>query len=305
MRASLPVLIAVLLWASAFACSKLAVGEVPHEVAALLRFGGGALVLLVVLRLLAPREDPVPRRRLGAIAVLGVLGVFLYNLLLFGGLTLAPSVDGSVIVPVLSPVITAAATAVLERRWPSRSRLVGLLLAVAGAAVFLAGAAGGPASGSRLLGDLSFVLAAGVWAAYTIRGKAVLALVSPLRVTTYATVAGALLLGLVAVPALLRTDWTGLGAGFWLNQVYLAVLPTALANPLFYYGVRRIGPVRATTLMFVVPGAGLLWSALLLGESINALQLAGTLVMLAGAWLALGLRPLPRRFLPPVRSALR
>jgi drug/metabolite transporter (DMT)-like permease len=288
MRSWLPVLVAVLLWASAFAASKVAVGSVPHEVAAFLRFGGGAVVLVLVQRFVPAGPDRArvsgpDRLRIG---LLGVLGVFGYNTLLFAGLALAPSVDGAVIVPVLSPILTAVTLAVRERRWPSPRQLVGFALAMAGGAVFLAVAASG--ARSRLLGDLAFLLAAGCWTAYSVRGKAVLGRVSPLRVTTGATVAGALLLLPLAAPALTQVRWAELSTGFWLNQAWLAVLPTALANPLFYYGVRRIGPGRATAFMFLVPGAGLAWSFVLLHESITMAQAVAVLLMLVGAWLAAG-----------------
>jgi drug/metabolite transporter (DMT)-like permease len=288
MRSWLPVSVAVLLWASAFAASKVAVGSVPHEVAAFLRFAAGAVVLLLVVRFVPDEADKfrVSNPDRWRIVLLGVVGVFGYNTLLFAGLALAPSVDGAVIVPVVSPIATAMTLAVREVRWPSTRQLVGFALAIAGGVVFLTVAASG--GRLRLAGDLAFLLAAGCWAAYSVRGRTVLGRVSPLRVTTWATTVGALLLLPVAAPALPQVRWAELSAGFWLDQVWLAVLPTALANPLFYYGVRRIGPARATACMFVVPGAGLVWSFLLLGESIAGAQAIAMVLMLGGAWLAAG-----------------
>jgi drug/metabolite transporter (DMT)-like permease len=280
------VLIAVTLWASAFACSEFAVHAVPDQVAASLRFDGAALLLLAVDRVRRVRGGA---RLTGAgkrgVVWLGVLGIFGYNVLLFGGLTAAPAADASVIVPTLSPVITAVAIAVSRRCPPTPAHLGGFGLAIVGSVLFLAGPAT-EASSRRLLGDLVFVLAAASWAAYSIRTKAMLEQVEPLRLTTYATVAGAILLAGYAAPALAQVNWAQLSPSFWLNQAYLAVFPTALANPLYSYGVGRIGPARATTLMFLVPTGGLAWSYLLLGETINASQAGAVVLMLVGAWLA-------------------
>lgn len=288
MRTYLSLVLVMVFWGSAFASSELAVHEVPPAVAAFLRFGIGAAVLLAVRGF--PR---LPRRDLASVAGLGLVGVFGYNLLFFLALTLAPSADGSVIVPVTAPVITVVATAVLGRRRLSRRTVVGLLLAVAGAGTFLAGIPAG--GGHRLAGDLVFMAGAGCWAAYTIRGAPVLRRLPPFTVTAYATTAGALALGMLAAPSLGEVDWSELSAGFWLNQAYLALLPTALAYVMYYAAVRTVGPATAASAMFLVPAFGLACSWLLLGESITPVQAVGSVLLLAGAWLA---RTASRRVAP-------
>jgi drug/metabolite transporter (DMT)-like permease len=220
---------------------------------------------------------------------LSLCGIVGYNLLLFGGLTVAPAADASVIVPTLSPVITTVALAVSRRSALSAGHLGGFGLAFVGALLFLVGPATGAnsaADSARLLGDLVFVLAAASWAAYSIRTKAVLEQLEPVRLTTYVTVVGSVLLAGCAAPAAAAVDWARLDPWFWVNQAYLAVFPTALANPLYSYGVGRIGPARATTFMFLVPAGGLAWSYLLLGETISGPRAAAVALMLAGAWLA-------------------
>lgn len=270
------------LWGSAFAASKLAVNAVPHDVAAFLRFGLGAAILLVLHGVLS--RDRHTTRDLGSAAGLGMLGVFGYNVFFFLALTLAPSADGSVIVPVISPVITVAVTALMGRRELSPRAIVGLLVALAGGAVFFAGI---PSGGSdRLIGDLLYVAAAACWSAYTILGAPVLGRLPALTVTTYATAAGALALGLLAIPSFGDVPWSELDGVFWLNQAYLAALPTALAYVMYYHAVRLVGPATASSAMFLVPVFGLAASWLVLRESITLVQAAGSVLMLAGAWVA-------------------
>ncbi|MFL6141857.1 MAG: DMT family transporter [Labedaea sp.] len=288
MRTYLSLVLVMAFWGSAFASSKLAVHEVPPAVAAFLRFGIGAAVLLAVRRF-----PHLPRREVVSVAGLGLVGVFGYNVLFFLALTLAPSADGSVIVPVTAPVITVVVTAILGRRRPSRRTVAGLLLAGAGAATFLAGIPAG--GGHRLAGDLVFMAGAGCWAAYTILGAPVLRRLPPFTVTAYAAAAGALAIGLLAAPSLGRVGWSELSAGFWLNQAYLGVLPTALAYVMYYAAVRTVGPATAASAMFLVPAFGLACSWLLLGESITPVQAVGSVPLLAGAWLA---RTTARRVAP-------
>ncbi|MFE2448570.1 DMT family transporter [Streptomyces sp. NPDC059426] len=148
--------------------------------------------------------------------------------------------------------------------------------------------AGGSAHGgaTRLTGDLLYLLSAVCWAAYTLIGPRVLAGVDPLRATTYATCAGAVLLGALAAPDLGETHWSELPTGLWLNVVFLAIGPAAVANLLYYRGVGSVGPASASLMMFMVPVINTVCAMLFLGESFGGLQALGALVLLSGAVLA-------------------
>lgn len=193
--------VTMVLCGSAFSSSKSVVEHVPHSVAAFLRFGGGALALLLAVAMFGSRTARVPARDGWLAAAAGVLGVFAYNGFFFWGLSLAPSMDAGILIPVLSPVLTSAFLLVTGREKANWARVTGLALGLTGAAIFFIGAGGGGGGGpSRLLGDALFTLSAVCWAAYTLAGPRVLAGVEPLTATTYATCAGALLLGVLAVP---------------------------------------------------------------------------------------------------------
>lgn len=282
-------LVTMALFGTAFTSSKVVVGQMPHEVAAALRFGGGAAILLLLLLLcMRPGSTAFSWRDLTRAGLVGLIGVFAYNLLFFWGISLAPAADGRIIVPVLSPVLTTLVLVMTGRERTSRSQLAGLGLGLAGTAVFFLGIGGGgrgPTS-SRLAGDLAFLLCAGCWAAYSMASKKVLSGMEPLRATTYATGAGALALLLVAVPALPDTHWAALGTTAWTNIAFLAVGPTAVAYLFYYRGLRSVSPATATLTMFAVPVFGTASSVLFLGEAFTAVQIIGALVTVAGAALA-------------------
>ncbi|GGO83669.1 DMT family transporter [Nonomuraea cavernae] len=275
---------AMALFGSAFAASKVLADTLPPEVAAALRFGCGALVLLVWLGATG-RGFGLPARDWPRILVAGALGVFAFNWLFFWGLHQSPSVDGSILVPVLSPVLTTAVSALFLRDTVSPARITGLTVGVGGALLFLIGV-GGPANGRRLIGDLAYVAGAGVWAAYTLLGRRILAGIDPLKATALTTSAGSLMLLLAAGPALASVAWSGLSAGIWLTIAYLGVFPTAIAYVAYFHGIRSIGPARTSIMMLLVPVFGASGSLIVLHESLTPVQYAGGALMLGGALLA-------------------
>ncbi len=296
----LSLLVTMVLWGSAFSSSESVVEHVPPAAAAFLRFGGGALALMAASALFGARSVKAPARAGRRAVTAGVLGVFAYNGFFFWGLSLAPALDAGILIPVMSPVLTGSFLLLTGREKAPTARLAGLALGLAGAVIFFLGAGGGTHEGSnRIAGDALFLLSAVCWAAFTLVGPKVMAGVEPLRATTYATCAGAVLLGLLAAPDLPGVRWGALPVGVWLNVAYLAVGAAAVANLLYYRGVAAVGPASASLMMFTVPVVNTLCATILLGETFGALQGVGALVLLCGAVLAVTSGRLPWRWSTP------
>ncbi|MFI5615473.1 DMT family transporter [Amycolatopsis sp. NPDC051903] len=289
-------LVTMALFGAAFTSSKVVVGELPHDVAAFLRFGGGAVILALLL-CLRPGAAKFSWRDLARAGTVGLVGVFAYNFFFFWGLSLAPSIDGGIIVPVLSPVLTTLYFLVTGRETASAARITGLVLGIAGSVVFFAGIGdtGSGFSGSRLAGDFVYLAGAACWAAYSVASKKVLSGMEPLRATTYATGVGAAALVLVAIPSLPDANWAGVSETSWLNLVFLAIGPTAVAYLFYYRGLRSVSPVTATITMFAVPVFTTITSVTFLGESFTTGQLIGAVITVAGAVLAVTQGRLGRR----------
>ena len=82
-------------------------------------------------------------------------------------------------------------------------------------------------------------------------------------------------------------------AGGWLAVAGIALVSTVAAITLFFAGLERIGPTRASTLSTVEPLFTVLLAAVVLGETIAPLQLAGGALILA-AVILLARAPLRR-----------
>jgi drug/metabolite transporter (DMT)-like permease len=285
-RPYLYLLVTMVLFGTAFTGSKVVVGEMPHQVAAMLRFSGAAVVLALLLRV-RRGASRFSWRDLRVAGAAGLVGVFAYNIFFFWAISLAPAIDGSVIVPVLSPVLTTLALLVTGREAASALRVIGLTVGIAGAVVFFVGVGGGGrVTGSRLGGDFLYLGAAGCWAAYSIASKKVLNGIEPLRATTYATGVGAVALTLTAVPSVSTTHWSDIRPSTWAILAFLAIGPTAIAYLLYYRALHAVSPTTATITMFSVPVFGTISSVLFLHESFTTVQFVGAVITVTGALLA-------------------
>lgn len=272
-------------WGSSYATSKMLVFEVPYEVAALLRFGLGALLMIGIQFRLSGKLIP-ERKYWGQLTLLGLVGITLFNLFFFGGLSLAPSADAGMIVPTMSPIITTLAGMLFLGEPVRAGRIAGFAVSFAGVLLFFKGVlinSGG--NDGRVLGDLLLLGAAGCWAAYSILSRPISVDIGALPTVSWSLFVGSIGLLLISSPKLAAVPWASLTGRFWAVLTYVVVFPTVVAFIIWMEGIRTIGAGPATSFMFLSPVFALVMAVLIMGERLTLLQGAGGALMLCGVWL--------------------
>ena len=143
----------------------------------------------------------------------------------------------------------------------------------------------------------------GAPASYAIAGnfvRAKLSEVPPLELATGMLTTGAL----VVLPVALVTGVPGTPQldGI-LALIAVGTVSTALAWPLYFRVLRRTTPVAASTVTFIVPAFGVVWSAILVAEPVGAGLVVGFGLILLSLVLVLGIVPAVQ--LPAIRRAPR
>ncbi|MBH0179202.1 MAG: DMT family transporter [Nitrospira sp.] len=277
------VVLAAVLWGGSIVAQKMALGSFSAVEASVLRDIGGLAILLATWWWQEGGVIKIGKPDLRLLGLLG-LGVLGNHLLIMMGLKYVSGAVGGVIIG-SSPVVTALLSAMLIRDVPLRAVWVGAGLSFAG--VGLVSVAGFQAAGEQpLLGSTLVFLGVVSWALYSIGSRAVMERVSALTVNwTTLLVATAL-----QVP-LLWTDRKMLDAGAasvtmsdWLALGYLVVFATAVAQQAWLFGVKGVGPSRASVLGNLTPVAAIGLSALILNESVGLIEVIGIGLILAGVW---------------------
>ena len=247
-----------------------------------LRFGIAGLLLLGLLRW---REGSIglPRRDLLAIAGLGALGFGLYQVLWPTALQSISAGDSALLIAA-TPVLTALLAVVAGSDVLTPGKLAGALISFAGVAIVV-GAGQGLTLAASLGGDLLTLGAALCWAIYTAFGAPILQRHSPLRTTTWAILAGTIVLAPVGLGQLATVEWPAVDPGVALAVLYSAVLPAGLSNVVVFHAVWLLGPTRITAYQFLVPAFAVVLGAVFLAEPIRAGQVLGGVVIVAGVWL--------------------
>ena len=272
-------------WGGTFVAGRVLARSMPHLVAAEGRYLLASACLVALTTWKEGRLPIPPRPQLWGTALLGVTGMFLYNLFFFGALGRLPASRTALIVA-LSPASTALLMALFYREALPARRWTGIAVAFLGVAVALSHGrvwalfSSGLGAGEALMlgGTLS-------WAAYTVLGRAVLRSLSPLAATTWASLWGTLWLGLGAAAEWSDFHASQLGLRNVAAIAYLGVVGTAVAFVWYAEGVREIGPTRSAIFNNLVPIFGMAAGVVLLGEPLHWTMVAGGLVALLGVTL--------------------
>lgn len=276
---------AAVAWGGSIVAQKWALGSLSVIEISLLR-GVGALALLVPLWWW--QEGKTTRFTGSDLAILGVLslGVLGNHLLTLFGLRYVEAAVGGVIIGA-APAITALLSSLLLRDLPFRAVALGCAVSFGGVVLVSSAGSSGGAGANPWLGGVLVVLAQVCWALYSIGGRHIMERFSPLTVN-WTTLAFSLL---PQIP-LLWTDQKAMAAGMdsvvpsaWLAVTFLIIVPTALGQQAWLYGVKGVGPSRAGIFINLIPVSALLLSVLILGETLDAVKVAGIGLILAGVWL--------------------
>ena len=275
----------MLLWGGTFIAGRLLAESVAPASAAFLRFAIASVAMLIVTRLVEKKLILPPGKMWLPLVLLGMTGVFAYNVFFFSGLQHINAGRASLIIACTPLVITIFATLFLRERLTSL-KASGVLLSLIGAVTVISnGHPDSLLSGGFGPGEQAMIGCVLSWSAYSLIGRSVLGTLSPLTAVCYSSIIGTLLLSLPAAREGLFGRLATVTSLDWASLAYLGIFGTALGFSLYYQGITKIGATRAGIFINLVPVFSILLSWLILDESIKPIVLAGGFLVLTGVTL--------------------
>lgn len=252
-----------------------------------LRVGLAALFLWLVCRFLGRQTRLLRQWR--HFLIIGLLNSALpFMLFAYAAQTLSASLLS--ILNSSAPIYGAIIAAVWLRQPVSRSAAAGLLLGVAGVTTLVAGSpmVHGDGWWWAIAAGLAAPFCYGLASVYTKQSSTA---VDPTDNAHGSMWAAAILVLPFALLQPIRQTPTPFD---WIAVSALAIVCTGAAYLMFFRLIKDVGPMRALSVTFLIPVFGVLWGALLLGESVGWSKLFGGALVLCGTALANGVIRLPR-----------
>lgn len=275
------------LWGGSWPCGRLLAQTLPPLTAASLRFVLASVVLLAWWLARGKRGAlrTLTRNQWIGLCAAGVVGVYAYAVFFMLGLKHVPAARAALVVTT-NPVLTLLIAAWWLRERLNATIVAGMALAAFGAVIVIThGAPQRLFTGELGLGEALLFGCVVSWVAYTLMGRRLLAGIDALTTTLVTAVIGSVLLlatslaveGPAAYSAVLHA-----GTVAWATMGFLVVGATVLAYAWFFDGVAALGAGAAAGYITLVPAFGVSFSALLLGEPVDASIAFGGLLAIGG-----------------------
>lgn len=270
----------IVIWGVNYAAIKAALKELDPHVFNALRFVLATLTLAALARAAGPMPR-IPGRDLARLAVLGLLGNTVYQVVFIHGIARTTAANASLIMSSCPMLVALLATAL------GRDRLHGLAwagvaLAVGGLALVLATGSHNEFRTGNLAGDLLILASAAIWAAYTVFATGVMARTPAATATLVTFVAGTPPLVAIALPSLAAQDWGAVGFRGWFGVAFSGVFAIGVAYMLWNTGIGAVGGARTAVYQNFTPVIAAAFAWITLGERWTPGQFLGAAAVLAG-----------------------
>ena len=231
-----------------------------------------SIASIVMIPFIAVQKIPFPRGRfLVGLMLMGGIGYVGQSFCYFTALTMA-SAGLVAILLYLYPAIVVILSSLLFKERITGLKLSALILALTGTVLTI-----GLGGGGSLLGIALAMTAPFIYSAYILAGSKITKEVEILSSSTVVMISASFVFGAFIAIKGLNVPQTLVG---WGGVIAIAIISTVIAIITFFAGLKRVGPTNASMLSTFEPVTTVVLAAIVFGEEIGFMRVAGGVLIL-------------------------
>lgn len=279
LKINIALLLAVVLWASAFIGIRVGLNEYSPGALALLRFLVASFCMMILYVWLPDRSQPVLRDKL-ALIFLGIAGIGIYNVCLnYGEMTVTASVASFIIG--LIPIFSVILSVIFLNERPTKGVWIGILISMLGMYLIMKSETQASYLNS---GMIMIFISAIMGAIHSVFQKDFLIKHHPITVTAWILWGGTL--SMCMFSSALWHDLQQASFSTTFAAIYLGIFPAAIAYLAWSYVLEHLPVAKASLYLYAMPLISTFMGIIYLNETPSAFTLLGGLIALAGAVIA-------------------
>lgn len=278
-------LLTAIFWGGTFIAGRIVGRDVNPCSAAFLRFAIASIFFILLLWRTNGRLPAIKKNQIIPLILLGMTGIFTYNIFFFKGLKLINAGRASLIIA-NNPVFIALLSAYFFKEKLSLLKVCGVFISVTGAIIVISrGNLNEILKGGIGWGELYILLCVASWVTYSLIGKFIMKNLSPLISVSYSSIIGMIALFFAAYSEGITKDIMNYPLDAWLGIFYLGFFGTVLGFFWYYEGIKALGPTKASQFINFVPISAIIIAFFVLGEAITLSLGIGAVLVIVGVYL--------------------
>ncbi len=278
-------MLTAIFWGGTFIAGRVVAKDVGPFSAAFFRFAiASSFLTLIVWRIDGKLILP-KKKQMVPVILLGLTGVFTYNVFFFKGLKLINAGRASIIIA-NNPIFIAILSAYFFKEKLNLIKVIGIIISVTGAIIVISkGNLNEIVQGNIGRGEIFIFCSVLSWVVYSLIGKVVMADLSPISSVFYSCVIGTFFLFFPACFEGILNNFHHYPITAWLGIFYLGIFGTVVGFVWYYEGIKMIGPTKASLFINFVPVSAVILAFMILDEPITLSLFIGTILVCAGVYL--------------------
>ncbi|MBC8468265.1 MAG: DMT family transporter [Planctomycetes bacterium] len=285
MKIYVKLLFTTLFWGGAFVAGKVVSQNVGPFSIAFQRFAIASIFLILLTWKVEGKLPALKKFQIIPVILLGMTGIFIYNVMFFKGLKIIEASRASLIIATC-PVFITIFSAIFLKEKINLIKGLGITISICGAIVVIS------------KGNINLIFETGLgrgelyifccvlsWVTYSLIGKTVMRNLSPLASVSYSAIVGAVALFVPACFEGLFQNIRNQSMLDWSCLCYLGIFATVIGFVWYYQGVQRLGPTKTGLFINFVPVFAILCAFLILQEPITISLVVGTALVISGVYL--------------------
>lgn len=273
----------LLLWSFNYILGKIALGHLDPITLCCARFLIASAVVLAIY-FASPNRTRPRAKDIWPYVYLGFFNVILNQGLFTIGLNYTSSGHSAIIIS-SGPIFILLLARFLKLEHFTPGKVIGMLICFFGI-LLLETDSGSVANSPYLKGDMISLFGTIGFAFYVVFGKRIASHYDSLSITTFTTVAAAILLLPLSVHQAIHLNWSAVGWAGWSAAIYMAAGSSIAAYLIFYWALRHMTATRIAVVCYFQPVIVIVLAFFLLGEPITGHLVLGTGMVLLGVILA-------------------
>ena len=282
LRGWLLALVATVLWSGNFVIARGVADVIPPATLAFFRWLLAVVVFLPFVASKVWKDRYIILKHGKYLTLTAMIGIAIYGTLIYlaGQTTEAMNLS---LIAISAPVYILILSRIIFGQVLTAQRLTGTIVTVCGIIFLLTdGQLTVLSSMTFAIGDVWMILAAFLWACYTLLIK-----VKPAEISQKAFQFSTFSLGVLMLLPFYLWEASVLEPVVWSNEIYLALLYVGILSSLVAFScwslaVAEIGPTKASFVYYLVPLFSGLAAAILLGEDITTTKIISMLLIVGG-----------------------
>lgn len=254
------------IWASSYPLGRLLAEYQVPSVVVFLRLIIACGFLLCLAKFRGELRWQISVRQVMLFFLLGFSGFCVHNYLMFKALEHTQASTGAVLNGAI-PLLVVILDFLVFRKTISRLALGGIAVGLFGTLIVVThGDINSIMHQGLGIGELLFLIAISGWAIYTISARPLFEHISPIMITAFTCMAGAVLMAPGAIYTLPQAGPLFANWPLFSLAILQAVFVFGIGFLWFYEGVKKIGPTRTSVYINLIPVFAIMLSALAIAE---------------------------------------